>query len=214
MMFRKIIPIGVAILGAGLIAPSALAQQQPSGVQGALQGLLSGNQSQDQAVRDAYERGYQRGRQDEARMARSTGTTPPTRTTEAPTAPDPDTTGITGRTIWGRTTTDSCRVAAHIRRAWPKRLGAEPIPLVRFHDHGEKIGSIDDAILSKASSADKVILSVGGILGAGAKLASVPYSDLRLGDTKHASSDNKLVMPGATQESAKATPEFYYTDRS
>jgi hypothetical protein len=70
-MFRKIIPIGVAILGAGLFAPSALAQQ-PSGVQGALQGLLSGNQSQDQAVRDAYERGYQRGRQDEARMARST----------------------------------------------------------------------------------------------------------------------------------------------
>jgi hypothetical protein len=72
MMFRKIIPIGVAILGAGLIAPSALAQQQPSGVQGALQGLLSGNQSQDQAVRDAYERGYHRGRQDGARMARST----------------------------------------------------------------------------------------------------------------------------------------------
>jgi hypothetical protein len=77
MMFRKIIPTGVAILGAGLISPSALAQQQPSGVQGALQGLLSGNQSQDQAVRDAYERGYQRGRQDEARMARSTRNNPP-----------------------------------------------------------------------------------------------------------------------------------------
>src|ERR1700756_5685896 len=77
MMFRKIIPIGVAILGAGVIAPLALAQQQPSGVQGALQGLLSGNQSQDQAVRDAYERGYQRGRQDEARMARSTRNNPP-----------------------------------------------------------------------------------------------------------------------------------------
>jgi hypothetical protein len=76
MMFRKIIPIGVAILGAGLMAPSALAQQQPSGVQGALQGLLSGNQSQDQAVRDAYERGYQRGRQDEARIARSTRNNP------------------------------------------------------------------------------------------------------------------------------------------
>jgi hypothetical protein len=76
MMVRKIIPIGVAILGAGLIALSALAQQQPSGVQGALQGLLSGNQSQDQAVRDAYERGYQRGRQDEARMARSTRNNP------------------------------------------------------------------------------------------------------------------------------------------
>jgi hypothetical protein len=77
-MLRKIIPtVGVLTLGCGLMASPVLAQQQPSGVQGALQGLLSGNQSQDQAVRDAYERGYQRGRQDEARMGRSTRATRP-----------------------------------------------------------------------------------------------------------------------------------------
>ena len=76
MMVTKIIPIGAVMLGVGLLAVPALAQQQPSGVQGALQGLLSGNQSQDQAVRDAYERGYQRGRQDEARMQPASRTTP------------------------------------------------------------------------------------------------------------------------------------------
>ena len=74
-MVTKIIPIGGVMLGVGLLAVPALAQQQPSGVQGALQGLLSGNQSQDQAVRDAYERGYQRGRQDEARMQRASRNT-------------------------------------------------------------------------------------------------------------------------------------------
>jgi hypothetical protein len=76
MMVTKIIPIGAVMLGVGLLAVPALAQQQPSGVQGALQGLLSGNQSQDQAVRDAYERGYQRGRQDEAHMQPASRTTP------------------------------------------------------------------------------------------------------------------------------------------
>jgi hypothetical protein len=74
-MVTKIIPIGGVMLRVGLLGVPALAQQQPSGVQGALQGLLSVNQSQDQAVRDAYERGYQRGRQDEARMQRASRNT-------------------------------------------------------------------------------------------------------------------------------------------
>ncbi len=83
-----------------------------------------------------------------------------------------------------------------------------------YNDHNEKIGSVDDVILGKTNSVDKVILSVGGLLGVGSKLVSVPYSDLRLGDTKHASSDNKVVMPGATKEALKSMPEFRYTDRS
>jgi sporulation protein YlmC with PRC-barrel domain len=83
-----------------------------------------------------------------------------------------------------------------------------------YNDHDEKIGSVDDIILGKQNNADKVILSVGGILGAGAKLVSVPYSQLRLGDTKNASSDNKVVMPGATKESLKALPEYHYAGRA
>jgi sporulation protein YlmC with PRC-barrel domain len=83
-----------------------------------------------------------------------------------------------------------------------------------YNDHDEKVGSVDDIILGKGNNADKVILSVGGFLGAGAKLVSVPYSQLQLGDTKNASSDNKVVMPGATKESLKALPEFHYTARA
>jgi hypothetical protein len=58
-----------------------------------------------------------------------------------------------------------------------------------------------------------VIVSVGGFLGMGTKLVSVPYTQLRLGDTKSASSSNKVVMPGATKESLKTQPEFHYTNR-
>jgi sporulation protein YlmC with PRC-barrel domain len=83
-----------------------------------------------------------------------------------------------------------------------------------YNDHDEKIGSVDDVVLGKENKADNVILSVGGFLGMGTKLVAVPYAQLKLGDTKGASSDNKVVMPGATKESLKALPEYHYTARS
>lgn len=83
-----------------------------------------------------------------------------------------------------------------------------------YNDHDEKIGSVDDVVLGKENKADTVIVSVGGFLGMGTKLVAVPYAQLKLGDTKNASSDNKVVLPGATKESLKALPEFHYTARS
>jgi len=82
-----------------------------------------------------------------------------------------------------------------------------------YNDHNEKIGSVDDVLLSKDNKANAVILSVGGFLGMGTKLVAVPYTQLTLGDTKNASSDNRVVMSGATKESLKAQPEFNYTNR-
>ncbi len=82
-----------------------------------------------------------------------------------------------------------------------------------YNDRDEKVGSVDDVVLGKDNKADAVIVSVGGFLGMGKKLVSVPYNQLKLGDTKNASSDNKVVMPGATKESLKAQPDFQYTNR-
>ena len=82
-----------------------------------------------------------------------------------------------------------------------------------YNDHNEKVGSVDDLVLGKDNKADDVIVSVGGFLGMGTKLVAVPYTQLQLGDTKNASSDNKVVMPGATKKSLKAQPEFHYTNR-
>jgi sporulation protein YlmC with PRC-barrel domain len=82
-----------------------------------------------------------------------------------------------------------------------------------YNDRNEKVGSVDDVVLGKDNKADAVIVSVGGFLGVETKLVAVPYSQLRLGDTKNASSDNKVVMPGATKESLKAQPGFQYTNR-
>jgi sporulation protein YlmC with PRC-barrel domain len=82
-----------------------------------------------------------------------------------------------------------------------------------YNDRNEKVGSVDDLVLGKDNKADDVIVSVGGFLGMGTKLVSVPYTQLQLGDTKNASSSNKVVMPGATKESLKAQSEFHYTNR-
>ncbi len=82
-----------------------------------------------------------------------------------------------------------------------------------YNDRDEKIGSVDDLVLGKDNKADDVIVSVGGFLGMGTKLVSVPYIQLKLGDTKNASSSNKVVLPGATKESLKTQPEFHYTNR-
>jgi sporulation protein YlmC with PRC-barrel domain len=82
-----------------------------------------------------------------------------------------------------------------------------------YNDRDEKVGSVDDLVLGKDNKADAVIVSVGGFLGMGHKLVAVPYTELRLGDTKNASSSNKVVMPGATKESLKGQPEFHYTNR-
>jgi sporulation protein YlmC with PRC-barrel domain len=83
-----------------------------------------------------------------------------------------------------------------------------------YNDRDEKVGSVDDVILGKDNKADNVIVSVGGFLGMGKKLVAVPYQQLTLGDTKNASSDNKVVMPGATRDSLKALPDYSYTNRS
>lgn len=72
------------------------------------------------------------------------------------------------------------------------------------NDKNEKIGSIDDFVVGQ----DKVlfaILQVGGFLGLGGKLISVPYSHLQISDN-----GDKIVMSSAAKEDLKKMPEFKY----
>ena len=73
-----------------------------------------------------------------------------------------------------------------------------------LNDKNEKIGSIDDMIISK----DRVlfaVLQVGGFLGIGGYLVAVPYENLVLDE-----SGKKVVLPGATKDELKKLPEFKY----
>lgn len=113
---------------------------------------------------------------------------------------------------------------AVIGSAWPRLEAGAEIALVRVdvvaladgyrasqlrgdtvvNSTNEKIGSLDDLIVSK----DRVlfaIIQVGGFLGLGSHLVAVPYSSLQIRD------DGKLiVLPGATKDQLKNLPQFKY----
>jgi hypothetical protein len=72
-----------------------------------------------------------------------------------------------------------------------------------YNEQDERVGSIDDLIITPDRSLSYAIVSVGGFLGIGKRLVAIPVEQLR--DEK-----GKLILPGATKEALKALPEFQY----
>jgi len=72
-----------------------------------------------------------------------------------------------------------------------------------YNDNNEKIGSVDDLIVSPNKSLSYAIIGVGGFLGMGTHDVAIPVNHIK-------ERDNKLVLPGATKEALKALPEFQY----
>jgi sporulation protein YlmC with PRC-barrel domain len=73
-----------------------------------------------------------------------------------------------------------------------------------YNDANERIGTVDDLILSPEDKAVAAIVQVGGFLGVGGKLVAVPYHQLQ------ADKDNKLVLAGANKDSLNVMPGFTY----
>ena len=72
-----------------------------------------------------------------------------------------------------------------------------------YNEQDERVGSIDDLIITPDHSLSYAVVSVGGFLGLGRRLVAIPVEQLR--DEK-----GKLILPGATKEALKALPEFQY----
>jgi sporulation protein YlmC with PRC-barrel domain len=77
---------------------------------------------------------------------------------------------------------------------------------VVFNDKGERIGSVDDIVISPDKSVSYVIVNAGGFIGVTKHDVAVPVSQLK-------QVDGKLVLPGATKEALKASPPFEYVTR-
>jgi sporulation protein YlmC with PRC-barrel domain len=75
-----------------------------------------------------------------------------------------------------------------------------------YNDQNQSIGSIDDVLMSDNDhKADMAVVSVGGFLGMGSKLVSVPFDQLKI-------ENDKVVMPGASKASLEGMPEYHYTN--
>jgi len=74
-----------------------------------------------------------------------------------------------------------------------------------FNDTNERVGSIDDVIVTPDKSVSYAIINAGGFLSVAKHNVAVPVSQLKLvGD--------KLVLAGATRDALKASPPFEYAN--
>ena len=72
-----------------------------------------------------------------------------------------------------------------------------------YNDKNERVGKIDDIIVSPDKQISYAIINAGGFLGLAKHDVAVPVSKFKL-------TGNKLVLAGATKESLKDSPPFEY----
>jgi sporulation protein YlmC with PRC-barrel domain len=72
-----------------------------------------------------------------------------------------------------------------------------------YNDKGQKIGSVDDLIISPDHKVTYAIVGAGGFIGAGRHDVAIPVTQLK-------QETDRVVLPGATKEALKAMPAFKY----
>ena len=72
-----------------------------------------------------------------------------------------------------------------------------------YNDTGQRVGEVEDIIISPERSASYEIVSTGGFLGIGSHDVAIPASQFKR-------TDDRLVLPGATKETLRALPPFEY----
>lgn len=72
-----------------------------------------------------------------------------------------------------------------------------------YNDKGEKIGTVDDLVLSADGTLSTAIVNVGGFLGIGKHLVAIPVKQF-------AHIAPKAVLPKASKAELKALPKFEY----
>jgi hypothetical protein len=73
-----------------------------------------------------------------------------------------------------------------------------------YDDKGEKIGEIEDIIVSPERNVSYGIVSSGGFLGIGSHDVAIPANQFHMGDK------GRLLLPGATKEKLREMPPFEY----
>ena len=93
-----------------------------------------------------------------------------------------------------------------------------------YNDKNQRIGAVNDLIVGQDERISKVVISIGGFLGAGSKLIGVSYKELRFMEFDTNTSERisssasttirtiRLVLPGATRNSLNAMPTFSYAE--
>ena len=71
------------------------------------------------------------------------------------------------------------------------------------NENDEKVGSVDDLIVSPSKAVSYAIIGVGGFLGVAKHDVAIPVSQF-------SQKDGNFVLAGASKAALKAMPEFEY----
>jgi sporulation protein YlmC with PRC-barrel domain len=72
-----------------------------------------------------------------------------------------------------------------------------------YNNNDERIGAVEDIIVTPDKSISYAIINAGGFLAVAKHNVAIPVSQFQL-------NGEKLVLPGATKDALKASPEFEY----
>jgi len=72
-----------------------------------------------------------------------------------------------------------------------------------FNDKNEKVGTVDDIVISPSKAVSYAIVGAGGFLGVARRDVAIPVNRFSL-------NAGRLVLAGATKDAIKAMPEFEY----
>lgn len=96
-------------------------------------------------------------------------------------------------------------VAVDVRPLAEAHRASRMIGTAVLNDKNERIGTVDDLIVSPNDRVLFAVLSVGGFLGINRRLIAVPYSELKVDDE-----GRKITLPGASKDALSNLPEFRY----
>jgi sporulation protein YlmC with PRC-barrel domain len=72
-----------------------------------------------------------------------------------------------------------------------------------YNDKDEKVGNVDDIIVTPDKAISYAIVGAGGFLGVGKHEVAIPVNQFK-------ADSGKLILAGASKEALKAMPEFEY----
>ena len=104
---------------------------------------------------------------------------------------------VAGSTVLGVASAEMSEVAL----GW--RAERQVLGQAVYNDKNERIGKIDDIIISPDKAVSYAIIGAGGFLGVDRHDVAIPVSEIKL-------QDGKLVLPGASKEALEGTPNFEY----
>jgi len=74
-----------------------------------------------------------------------------------------------------------------------------------YNDTDEKVGSVEDIIVTPDKGISYAIVGAGGFLGMDKHDVAIPISQFKI-------KDKRIVWPGVTKEAIKTMPSFKYAD--